>query len=1358
MTRLVWGIVCLLVWQSALALELPAALKDWQAWTLDRLEYRNCPLQAGGKGEQPGDYLCAWPGQLKLSAAGDGAEFELDWQLYAKGWVALPGDGEHWPREVRVNGQPAAVVSHEGGPALFLAAGRYQFKGRFDWQRRPQSLSIPTSIALIRLQVDGQRIAPVQRESNALVLGRAASEAPEADAIDLRVFRRLADGLPAELETRLQLAVAGEAREILLGPVLPPGFVATELEIDSDWPVRMQADGRLRIQAQPDYAEISLLARAVTPLSSVALPAIEAPWPSQEVWSYEPEPSLRISAVDGERQVDPGQAGVPAEWTELPSYALQAADRLNIEQRSRGLGPEQGNRLGLSRQAWLDYDGQGWSFRDQLNGQMLRDWRLDLRSPLLLDSARSNADQQYLLITRAADGGTGIEWRTPAVDLVADLRLEDGSWQWPAGGWNNSFDRIDTTLNLPFGYKLLAAPGADQAEGSWVGSWNLLQLFIAALIALFAWRLLGLPGGLLALGYLLISHGEGGAPLWTLATLLALGLIHRHLPDGRLRKWVGGTRYLAGLALLWIALPFAADQLRLALHPQLEQGRSWYPASAERGRAARIQADAPAPPPPPPMPMPAAAPMAEADAAVLDRIEITGSRIKRADILETYSSTSIIQAGRGLPSWQGGQRYLLRWSGPILAEQELRLWLSPPWLTRMLRVLAVIGLALLLWQIAGRPRPRLRGATAAVPLLCLGLLAAAPAEAQNTPDPALLQELGQRLTRPADCAPDCLALAEADLQLNDQGLQLRLKLHALALTTVALPSDPLSLSIERLSLDGKPLGEARQIRQAPSVVVERGVHLLEIDYRIDADRIALAFPLRPYRLAVQAEEWQVSGMSEHRLLTEALRLSRLRKLEGAASSSAPAQLFPPYVRVERQLSFGLDWTVWTRVHRLAPSEGGFSISLPLLAGERVQSSQFKVRDGRIEVAVADGESEVAWNSMLDKSEALSLVAGDLAAYAERWQVVVSPMWSAQLSGLPESLPEPDRSGDDWHAYQFDPLPGESLNISIQRPEAVQGETQAIDQVTQVSELGRRATDHQLSFNLRATQGGERRIQLAEGVELLGVSRNQQALGLRLEQGQLSLPVQPGEQRFDIRYRETTELGSLARTPAVDLGLPSANIRLNMQLPRDRWVWLAFGPDNGPAVLIWGELLVLIGLVFGLSRLRWTPLKFQHWLLLGLGFALFSWAALLTVAGWLLALGWRQRRGEQIANRFAFAAMQIALVGLTLAAAVALISAIPNGLLGQPDMGVVGNGSDAHRLQWFADQSESALPQASAFSLPLWAYRSAMLIWALWLANALLGWLRWAGQCFATGGMWRRLRKPKPSAEPTAESAPDDTAS
>ena len=113
-------------------------------------------------------------------------------------------------------------------------------------------------------------------------------------------------------------------------------------------------------------------------------------------------------------------------------------------------------------------------------------------------------------------------------------------------------------------------------------------------------------------------------------------------------------------------------------------------------------------------------------------------------------------------------------------------------------------------------------------------------------------------------------------------------------------------------------------------------------------------------------------------------------------------------------------------------------------------------------------------------------------------------------------------------------------------------------------------------------------------------------------------------------------------------------------------------------------------------------------------------------------------------------MQIGLAGLTLAAALALVAAIPYGLLGQPDMHISGNGSSAHRLIWFADQSGGALPSAAVFSLPLWLYRLAMLAWALWLANAVLGWLRWALQAYAEGGAWRRLRKAKSAAATPAE--------
>jgi hypothetical protein len=34
------------------------------------------------------------------------------------------------------------------------------------------------------------------------------------------------------------------------------------------------------------------------------------------------------------------------------------------------------------------------------------------------------------------------------------------------------------------------------------------------------------------------------------------------------------------------------------------------------------------------------------------------------------------------------------------------------------------------------------------------------------------------------------------------------------------------------------------------------------------------------------------------------------------------------------------------------------------------------------------------------------------------------------------------------------------------------------------------------------------------------------------------------------------------------------------------------------------------------------------------------------------------------------------------------------------------------------------------------YRLGMLLWALWLASALLGWLNWGWGCFSEGGLWR----------------------
>ena len=70
------------------------------------------------------------------------------------------------------------------------------------------------------------------------------------------------------------------------------------------------------------------------------------------------------------------------------------------------------------------------------------------------------------------------------------------------------------------------------------------------------------------------------------------------------------------------------------------------------------------------------------------------------------------------------------------------------------------------------------------------------------------------------------------------------------------------------------------------------------------------------------------------------------------------------------------------------------------------------------------------------------------------------------------------------------------------------------------------------------------------------------------------------------------------------------------------------------------------------------------------------------------------------------------------------------------MHVTGNGSSAFDLRWFADQSTGMLPRVGVLSVSLWFYKLAMLAWALWLANALIGWLRWAFDAWSAGGYWR----------------------
>jgi len=188
------------------------------------------------------------------------------------------------------------------------------------------------------------------------------------------------------------------------------------------------------------------------------------------------------------------------------------------------------------------------------------------------------------------------------------------------------------------------------------------------------------------------------------------------------------------------------------------------------------------------------------------------------------------------------------------------------------------------------------------------------------------------------------------------------------------------------------------------------------------------------------------------------------------------------------------------------------------------------------------------------------------------------------------------------------------------------------------------------------------------------------------------------------------------------------------------LWLA-GPTFGPAVLFWSVLLVTALVALGLSRVPHSPLRLAAWILLGVGLTQVSVASAALVVLWLLAIGWRGAAGARVRPWWAFDLMQLALVVATGLALLALFEAVQRGLLGQPEMQIAGNSSTLTALRWTADRVPGALPRPLVLSVPLLVYRLAMLAWALWLATALLTWVRQGWQALGTGGLWRP-RPPK----------------
>src|SRR5437867_1318892 len=1144
--------------------QVPEALRPWTDWVMHGHEEAFCSLLQGSTDHRQ----CAWPSRLTLDLDGRAGRFTQDWLVQRAGWVPLPGDAARAPLDVRADGRSGAVSLGRGVPGVGFGRGAHTGGGVFEWDSLPELLPLPAEPGLVSLALNGKPVAfPNRDPQGQLWLQRRAVASTEESRLDVVVHRRVIDDIPLQLVTRVELKVAGPGREMLLGRALPDGFVP--LSLASPLPSRLEPDGHLRVQVRPGTWVLELTARHEGPVSALALGAAEGPWGAEEVWVFDARTDLRLVSVEGVPAVDPQQTELPEEWRQLPAYRVAPGSTMRLVEKRRGDSDPAPDRLSLHRTWWLDFDGGGFTVKDHISGTTTRTWRLEMAEPTVLGRAAVAGHEQFL--TRLGDrSSVGIELREGQLQLEADSRLEGAVSRVPAVGWDHDFQGVNAQLHLPPGWQLYYASGVDDVSSSWVTNWTLLDLFVVLIVAMAVGRLWSWRWGLVALVTLALTYPESMAPRWLWLAVLAGDALVRALPEGRPLGYAKLFRLGAIVALVMIALGFAADQLRVGLHPQLATP----PPVAET--VTGVGGVAPAAP---------AAKAKERDElrnrqglAYLGE-ERSFERAVRAGYEDRYNAyrldpNALIPTGPGLPRWSW-QTVWLSWRGPVERDQRLHLMLASPRVNRMLAFLRVALTGLLLACVAGGALrsgglPASAARALVLGLVVLGTTSHARAE---FPSPDLLGELQKRLLERPECVPECASSPRLRLEVTRGALSARMEVDAATETAVPLPGSARHWSPTRVLVDGQP---AQGLWRAPDGVLwletGGGTHQVLLEGPLpDVDRVEMPLPLKPRRVEARAEGWTVEGLHEDGLADDNLEIVRVGwRTEGTREGLQPAAL-PPFVLVERSLSLGLSPQVDTRVVRVTPPGSAIVIEVPLIPGESVATPDVRVQGGKALVSMGPQVSEVSWHSILDQTTSLVLRAPEAVAWTEIWRLDASPIWHVEVEGIPVVHRPAEASPRlrEWH-----PWPGESVTIAIARPGAVPGPTLTVDQAVLETRPGLRARDTTLTLEIRTSRGGQHALTLPEDAELQSVSINGTIRPIPQEKRVVTLPLTPGTQTVALTWREGTAMTMALASSELALGVPSVNVETHIAMPVDRWTLFVGGARLGPAVLFWPLLVVV----------------------------------------------------------------------------------------------------------------------------------------------------------------------------------------
>jgi len=255
---------------------------------------------------------------------------------------------------------------------------------------------------------------------------------------------------------------------------------------------------------------------------------------NEETLSFESNEKYRTIEVMNAVGIDPTQTNIPNAWKSLPLYLLEEKRVLEFKELYKSFRHAK-DTFSLEREMWLDFDGKGYSVKDNISAEVTKVRRLDAKEVLKLGSVMVNA--KPMLISTQEQNKKGVELRESTLNIQASSRYDEQISLLPINGWDETFSKVNTVLHLPPGWSVFTSFGADSENSlTWINQWNLMDIFLVLLLSISIFKLFGFKWSLLASFFLLLLWHEGDAPTYIWLWLLVLVALLRVLDESKMKN------------------------------------------------------------------------------------------------------------------------------------------------------------------------------------------------------------------------------------------------------------------------------------------------------------------------------------------------------------------------------------------------------------------------------------------------------------------------------------------------------------------------------------------------------------------------------------------------------------------------------------------------------------------------------------------------------------------------------------------------------------------------------------------------------------------------------------------------------